>query len=262
MRPRGTKRVFRFTSRTAGEIHGDIADEMAFHLEMRVETLRREGFSEAEARAQASREFGDRVGPRRRMRANRPDRRATEPMASPRRRMRAGPARGPAPAVAQSGIRRGRDLHARPEHRRQHRDLQPARCGAPSPGAAARARAPGADLGDTPGRRHQQRLGRRVPRLAYTPDAVRRPRADEPGGSEPERPRSDRAAHRHGGVARVPAGARRAGRDRPRLPAGGGPARRTHRRRDDHRGLLAYPSRRRHAASSASASCWTTCRAR
>src|SRR6188768_3712855 len=59
MRPRGTKRVFRFTSRTAGEIHGDIADEMAFHLEMRVETLRREGLSDAEARAEASREFGD-----------------------------------------------------------------------------------------------------------------------------------------------------------------------------------------------------------
>jgi predicted permease len=59
MRPRGTKRLFRFTSRTAGEIHGDIADEMAFHIEMRVETLRREGLSEADARTQASREFGD-----------------------------------------------------------------------------------------------------------------------------------------------------------------------------------------------------------
>ena len=47
MRPRGTKRLFRFTSRTARDIHGDIAEEMAFHLEMRVETLRREGLSEA-----------------------------------------------------------------------------------------------------------------------------------------------------------------------------------------------------------------------
>ena len=37
MRPCGTKRLFRFTSRTAGEIHADIADEMAFHLEMRVD---------------------------------------------------------------------------------------------------------------------------------------------------------------------------------------------------------------------------------
>jgi predicted permease len=59
MRPRGTRRLFRFTSRTAGDIHADIADEMAFHVEMRVETLRRDGLSEAEARAQASREFGD-----------------------------------------------------------------------------------------------------------------------------------------------------------------------------------------------------------
>ena len=59
MRPRDTRRLFRFTSRTSHEIHHDIADEVVFHLEMRAETLRREGMGEAEARAQATREFGD-----------------------------------------------------------------------------------------------------------------------------------------------------------------------------------------------------------
>ena len=61
MRPRGTKRLFRFTSRTPHEIGADIDDEVAFHLEMRTEALRREGVPSEAAQAQAVREFGDRV---------------------------------------------------------------------------------------------------------------------------------------------------------------------------------------------------------
>ena len=61
MRPWGTKRLFRFTSRTRDEIRADIDDEVAFHLAMRTEDLRREGLPPEQAHAQAMREFGDRV---------------------------------------------------------------------------------------------------------------------------------------------------------------------------------------------------------
>ncbi|WP_448993755.1 ADOP family duplicated permease [Luteitalea sp.] len=61
MRPWGVKRLFRFTTRTREDIGTDIADEVAFHLEMRVEELQREGLSADDARARASLEFGDRA---------------------------------------------------------------------------------------------------------------------------------------------------------------------------------------------------------
>jgi putative ABC transport system permease protein len=57
-RPRGTKRVFRFLRRSTDDVRADVREEFAFHLEMRVEDLQREGLSEAAARAQALREFG------------------------------------------------------------------------------------------------------------------------------------------------------------------------------------------------------------
>lgn len=61
MRPWGVKRLFQFATRTREDIAADIDDEVAFHMEMRVEDLRREGLSEDAARAQAAREFGDRA---------------------------------------------------------------------------------------------------------------------------------------------------------------------------------------------------------
>ena len=63
MRPWGVKRLFRFSSRTPAEVRADIDDEVAFHVAMRAEELRRSGLSEAEARAQAAREL-DRRDPR------------------------------------------------------------------------------------------------------------------------------------------------------------------------------------------------------
>ena len=62
MRPWGIKRLFSFPSRTRDEVRADVADEVAFHLEMRTEELMRNGLSEAEARRQAMREFGQREG--------------------------------------------------------------------------------------------------------------------------------------------------------------------------------------------------------
>jgi predicted permease len=59
MRPRGVKRLFSFSSRTREEVHTDIRDEFQFHLDMRVADLMRDGLSEADARAQAAREFGN-----------------------------------------------------------------------------------------------------------------------------------------------------------------------------------------------------------
>ena len=59
MRPWGVRRLFRFSDRTPADIRDDIADEVAFHIEMRVGDLQREGMSESAARGQALREFGD-----------------------------------------------------------------------------------------------------------------------------------------------------------------------------------------------------------
>ena len=58
MRPWGTRRLFKFSTRTRDEIRVDIADEVAFHLKMRADALVREGLPAEEAEAQALREFG------------------------------------------------------------------------------------------------------------------------------------------------------------------------------------------------------------
>jgi predicted permease len=58
MRPRGIKRLFRFSSRTADQVRADISDEFAFHLDMRTEELIKDGIAPARARAQALRELG------------------------------------------------------------------------------------------------------------------------------------------------------------------------------------------------------------
>lgn len=55
------RRLFRPTSRSTGDIRRDVDDEITFHLEMRVEELRREGLDPAAARARASAEFGERT---------------------------------------------------------------------------------------------------------------------------------------------------------------------------------------------------------
>ena len=59
IRPRGTKRLFRFADRSRDDIRGDVHEEFAFHLDMRVDDLIKEGLSEADARARALREFGN-----------------------------------------------------------------------------------------------------------------------------------------------------------------------------------------------------------
>ena len=55
------KRQFRFPTRTAGSMRADVREEFDFHLDMRTTELRATGLSEADARAQALREFGDPV---------------------------------------------------------------------------------------------------------------------------------------------------------------------------------------------------------
>lgn len=61
MRPWGVKRLFRFPSRTSADVRADVVEEFAFHLDMRIEELRRSGLSETAAHAQAMQEFGDRA---------------------------------------------------------------------------------------------------------------------------------------------------------------------------------------------------------
>jgi len=53
------KQVFRFPFRRREDVRDDIREEFQFHLDMRTEELVRFGLDEAEARAQARREFGD-----------------------------------------------------------------------------------------------------------------------------------------------------------------------------------------------------------
>src|SRR5688572_4941213 len=60
MKRPSVKRLFRFPSRTRDEIAADVEDEIQLHLEMRTDELQSLGLQEDEARAQASREFGDR----------------------------------------------------------------------------------------------------------------------------------------------------------------------------------------------------------
>jgi predicted permease len=54
------RRLFRFSSRSAGDVRTQIQDEFTFHIDMRVADLMAGGVPEADARAQARREFGDR----------------------------------------------------------------------------------------------------------------------------------------------------------------------------------------------------------
>jgi putative ABC transport system permease protein len=53
------RRLFRFTSRTRGDIDVDVQDEITFHLEMRVRELIRGGWSRDAAEREARRQFGD-----------------------------------------------------------------------------------------------------------------------------------------------------------------------------------------------------------
>jgi predicted permease len=59
MRRPSVKRLFRFPTRSRQEIAADARVEVLSHVEMRAEDLRHRGLTEAEAHAQAAREFGD-----------------------------------------------------------------------------------------------------------------------------------------------------------------------------------------------------------
>ena len=59
IRPRHAKRLFGFVARSHKDVHDDVQEEFAFHLDMRVDDLMRDGMAEPDARAQARREFGD-----------------------------------------------------------------------------------------------------------------------------------------------------------------------------------------------------------
>jgi hypothetical protein len=59
MRPWNVKRLFRYPFRTRDAVRSEIAEEFAFHLDMRTDELTREGMNPADARRQAVREFGN-----------------------------------------------------------------------------------------------------------------------------------------------------------------------------------------------------------
>ena len=53
------RKPFRFPWRSVDRIRADVDDELRFHLDMRVAELMTAGATEAEARREAKREFGD-----------------------------------------------------------------------------------------------------------------------------------------------------------------------------------------------------------
>jgi predicted permease len=57
--PEGVRRAFRLPWRGKAQTDRDIDDEVAFHVEMRSDALRAEGFTAEDARAEALRRFGD-----------------------------------------------------------------------------------------------------------------------------------------------------------------------------------------------------------
>jgi predicted permease len=59
MRRPSVRRLFRFPTRSPEELATDAREEVLFHVDMRVDDLRHRGLTEADARAQALREFGD-----------------------------------------------------------------------------------------------------------------------------------------------------------------------------------------------------------
>jgi len=59
MKRPSVKRLFRFPTRSRQELAADAREEVQFHVDMRADDLRHRGLTEADARAQAVREFGD-----------------------------------------------------------------------------------------------------------------------------------------------------------------------------------------------------------
>ena len=59
MKRRTVKRLFSFPRRSPADVRGDVGEEFQFHLDARTADLVRGGLTDAEARAQALREFGD-----------------------------------------------------------------------------------------------------------------------------------------------------------------------------------------------------------
>ena len=53
------RRLFRFSSRSAGDVRADVREEARFHLDMRTDELIRSGLTKTDARAQALKEFGN-----------------------------------------------------------------------------------------------------------------------------------------------------------------------------------------------------------
>jgi len=60
IRPSDSKRLFRFTTRSRDDVRSDVEEEFAFHIDCRVDDLMSRGLTEAAAREQTLREFGDR----------------------------------------------------------------------------------------------------------------------------------------------------------------------------------------------------------
>src|SRR5215210_670437 len=69
MSERSYRRLFRLWARDARDVAAEVDEEIAAHLQMRVDDLVRRGWAPEAARAEAARRFGDMDEARRRLRA-------------------------------------------------------------------------------------------------------------------------------------------------------------------------------------------------
>jgi hypothetical protein len=58
-RPPGVRRLFRLPRRSRGQVADDVEEELRHHLEETAQALNAAGWSMAEARQEARRQFGD-----------------------------------------------------------------------------------------------------------------------------------------------------------------------------------------------------------
>ena len=139
IRPPSAKRLFRFVGRSPDDVRDDVQEEFAFHLEMRVDDLVSQGLTEAEARAQALREFGNQAAGADACVSGRSNRGTAENSGQAGDELWQDASFGARLLAPQSGVRHRRHPDARRRNRRQHRHLQRGQRAGPQAAAGARA---------------------------------------------------------------------------------------------------------------------------
>ena len=119
----GLRPYLRLPWRSASRLRADLDEELRFYFDMRTRELVEQGMTDADARREAVREFGDVEYTKRYCLAEDAMSRREDRDRS-RRRAAAGLDAQLANVPSIAGVRRDRAPHSRVRHRRQHGDLQ------------------------------------------------------------------------------------------------------------------------------------------